>query len=840
MVYQPGSFDDPSYYPEIEVSRFDPFTNKEGRTLPGIHAKKDNLYKQLVNFKEGFYATSITSLRNMKDKKLRDKYKQEKLPAFTFSASIEGHRNRNNIKQHSGVLVIDIDHEGFLPFLKKQQEQNPDYTIEHFRDHICQEGQDGKTNILFGGLSASGTGLFLMFRVQPTQHLEAFYAIEWELLENYGIKIDASCKDVTRLRFCTYDPEAIIRPWNDVEPYVPPREYTEWKKIQDERITELKAKQKTFTSSAHAAGSIVNTACNMIDSAVPGTRHNTVIKAARLLGGYAATGVLEIEYCRAELRRAVEKMAMNYPNGEVDRATEYKAIDDGLSHGQLAPIQLHVMAPDDPQFQHFAQMEEEQQRTFRDFYAEVLKANRAGIPFSDLDLDPMCRLYSIDPDRGHAIAARLYRLHQDEFDFDSLVSAIKLRTFIRKRWEIRRNVVTNDILVRVKNSGNSWRKIRIEDLWISICEQRFKCSFEDLNRLLQTDMVEEYNPFVEYFKKVEYLWDTKTDHIKQLADSIQVYNVDKEYFRSMIRKMLVRTVRCALEEQYVNRYVFVFASLKQATGKSWLIRWLNPWGMEQYYAENPLGEGKDDRIRMSEVFIYNLEELQALTKRDVNTLKAIISSGSSKERRPFERLAQTFSRRCSFFGSTNRTDFLVDDANTRWLIFETGEIDWSYREKINLPHLWSQAYNLYLNKEEMELTKDETRMQDVQNLRFTEATSEEEMLKRYFIPIEAHNPQAIMLTATDILNQLQTLSRNPRIQFTLNSLTRALKRNAYEICWVNKVRCHAVIPINQDIKAVMELDARRYQMAPEELSAKIALIEKLQRDEPNPSDTPPF
>lgn len=791
----------------IKVSRFDPFMNKDNKWMPGVKPIEDDLYKQLNYFRDGYYANTITTLRNMREKKDRDVYKQEKLPAFTFSALIDKHRNSKNIKQHTGILVIDIDNEGFLPYLKKRREEQPDYSIENFRDEISRFDNDGKTNVLFAGLSASGTGLFLLFVINPEQHLDCFYSIEWELLTHYGIKVDPACKDVTRLRFCTYDPDAVIRELAQVTLYSPPKEYLKWRDNQNKRLEDLKKKPRTFTSNATAATHIVDVAVSMIDNAQEGSRHNTILKAARLMGGYVATGVLEIDYARSVLQAAVREKA--FASQGLDLDTELKAVDDGLMNGQHNPIHLHILSPDDPQYLHFVELNEESQRNFKQFYIEILQMNRAGLPFPELDFDPLCRTYGIDHDRAQAIASRLYRLNSDEHDWDHMTGPIKLRVFINKRWEIRRNIVTHELFIRVRNSGNVWKQVKVEDMWITICEQRFKFSFEDLNRLLQTDMVSSYNPFVDYFNKVKSQWDG-TNYIKQLADCIEIRNIGHEYFYAMLKKMLIRTVKCALEEHYVNRYVFVLSSIRQNTGKSWLIRWLSPWGMSAYYAENPLGENKDDRIRMSEVFIYNLEELTALTKKDVNVLKQIISSGSSKERRAYERLAQTFPRRCSFFGSTNRSDFLLDDSNSRWLIFEVGDIKWEYSEKIDIANLWGQVYNLYLNGEEYEMDKNELATQEAINEKYVDVQSEDTLLERFFMPTYPEHTQAILMTATDICQRLQELCNNPKLIINMYNVGRALRRQQYIVKYVNKIRCYAVIPINQSAEAC--INAKQYEV----------------------------
>lgn len=785
---------DISLYPRISVSRFEPFQDTAGRWKPGVSPQKDDLYSQLIKFKDGYYAQLIQHLRGLKTKKEKDVYKQEHLPAFTFSCTVKSSRNTKNIESHTGILVIDIDNDGLLPYIKERQIKEPDYDINTFKTEVSRLDGDGFTNIMFSSLSASGNGVFLMFLINPKDHALCFESIKWEFEHIYGIKIDRACSDVVRLRFCTYDPDAIIRPYAQVKEYSPSQEFLDWRAVQEARKEELKSKTKTFVSNAQAATQIVNTALRMIENAKPGERHTMTRNAARLLGGYISTGVLTLDYARDILRSAVEsKSGWDDPTQDA-----YKAIDWGLEKGQLSPLHLHVISPDDPHFESFVHLNEERQSLWKSFYNAVLDHNKHGVPFDEIDFDSLCLTYGIDLDRAQAIASRLYRQNADEHNFEKLVYAVKLKVFINKRWEIRNNIVSNEYHIRVRGSGNPWKKMKLEDLWMSISEAGMKVKWDELIRIMNTDLVENYNPIQDYFEKVCRKYDGHTDHITKLASYVNIRNCEPAFFASMLKKMLARTVKNALEEQYVNRYVFVLASQTQNTGKSWFIRWLSPWGMTNYYAENPLEDTKDGRIRMSEVMIYNLEELSTINKYDVNRLKATISQGSVRERRPYERQSENFPRRCSFYGSTNRIDFLTDDVNTRWLIFEVDDIDWRYREDINIEQVWAQAYTMYINKEDCELSKEESSYRDMLNVGFREITSEDTLVSRYFDPCDPDNIFAKWMTATDVFKRVVELEDIPKLQLTTVGIGRALKKLGFKQVHYRRIRYYVCRPKNQN------------------------------------------
>ena len=58
--------------------------------------------------------------------------------------------------------------------------------------------------------SASGLGIAVLIKINPKKHLESFLSLERYYLEKFQIILDKSCKDVTRPRFVSYDPNAYI------------------------------------------------------------------------------------------------------------------------------------------------------------------------------------------------------------------------------------------------------------------------------------------------------------------------------------------------------------------------------------------------------------------------------------------------------------------------------------------------------------------------------------------------------------------------------------------------------------------------------------------------------
>lgn len=118
--------------------------------------------------------------------------------------------------------------------------------------------------------------------------------------------------------------------------------------------------------------------------------------------------------------------------------------------------------------------------------------------------------------------------------------------------------------------------------------------------------------------------------------------------------------------------------------------------MKKYYTED-ISVDKDGLIALCKSLIVNIEEMSIMSKTDINILKAFISKNSVNTRLPYARKTELMSRTCSFVGSTNKIDLLSDESGSvRWLIFEVLNINFKYKNEINIDNVWAQAYfNVY-------------------------------------------------------------------------------------------------------------------------------------------------
>lgn len=139
------------------------------------------------------FKEDILKLRKLDDV---DEYKRIKstLPCATLSGTFSI-RKIQGLKEHSGYICIDID--------GKENPEIKDYN--KLRDEL-----KNIANVSYASLSVGGKGVFCLIPISsPEKHKEHFYALE-KCFEELGIIIDKSCKDVSRMRIMSYDPDAYI------------------------------------------------------------------------------------------------------------------------------------------------------------------------------------------------------------------------------------------------------------------------------------------------------------------------------------------------------------------------------------------------------------------------------------------------------------------------------------------------------------------------------------------------------------------------------------------------------------------------------------------------------
>jgi len=144
----------------------------------------------LAGIKDGRFREKVEQLRSIKDKNAYAEAKTN-FPSVTVSG-IFSQRNKRSLIKHSGLICLDIDNLDDVETVKA--------TIK----------KDSFVYAMFS--SVSGKGLAVIIRIEPDRekHLSAFQKLKEYFFIMYGLEVDKSCSDISRLRFLSYDSDMYI------------------------------------------------------------------------------------------------------------------------------------------------------------------------------------------------------------------------------------------------------------------------------------------------------------------------------------------------------------------------------------------------------------------------------------------------------------------------------------------------------------------------------------------------------------------------------------------------------------------------------------------------------
>jgi hypothetical protein len=198
---------------KISISKFGSYFSKaKNKVVPGGKPSDTDFYTEMLNIKQGYYRSIIDELKSIKGPDEQKRFKESKLPSFSISCRCKDWRKEENIISHSGLLNIDVDGEQNLHI--------DDWN--EMRDRLSEQ----LPTIVSCFISARGNGLSFVVKIKPDKHRETYNSVGFHLQKSYNIYIDPSCKNPTRLRFVSYDPDAYINfDFDSIPVVIPSKEY---------------------------------------------------------------------------------------------------------------------------------------------------------------------------------------------------------------------------------------------------------------------------------------------------------------------------------------------------------------------------------------------------------------------------------------------------------------------------------------------------------------------------------------------------------------------------------------------------------------------------------------
>ena len=228
-------------------------------------------------------------------------------------------------------------------------------------------------------------------------------------------------------------------------------------------------------------------------------------------------------------------------------------------------------------------------------------------------------------------------------------------------------------------------------------------------------------------------------------------------WRGCFKKWFVAMVASWMKDEVVNHTVLVLVGRQGIFKTTWLDKLIPP-ELRAYSSKLPLSGqiSKDDRLRLCENGMLNIDELDAMCGREMNIVKSLLTSTDVNERAAYGRLKERRVRLASFCASTNKREFLTDiTGNRRWLPFEVESIQNPFHTIIPYERLYAQAkalveegiFSYWFDMEEMEVL-------EAHNEEFRALENEEELLKVYFAVPASDSMNSKFLTTAEISEKL--------------------------------------------------------------------------------------
>lgn len=228
-----------------------------------------------------------------------DKRKKNDLPVVLFSGKFN-RRADVDLVEHNGIIVCDFDHVDVAK--TKESLAKDEYVI------ACWT-------------SPSGDGVKALVQIEDTnKHKEHFSAMVEYFRESYGLELDPSGRNISRACYESYDPDLIAE-----------GRVTKFSNVHKEERVEL-PEPSVPRDGVKVDYTKLQVAANMIRNAKDGEKHNTLIRAARLMGGYIGSGMLNEEQVIQVLVDEISRRDVD------DLELAKKTIMDGINQGKLLPI----------------------------------------------------------------------------------------------------------------------------------------------------------------------------------------------------------------------------------------------------------------------------------------------------------------------------------------------------------------------------------------------------------------------------------------------------------------------------------------------------------------------
>ena len=593
---------------------------------------------------------------------------------FAVPCLFEGGKGRSNIRQLTGMSLVDFDHAiGSEERGVKSEESISDGEWKAFvakELNILKRKAIADPHTLLCYITMSGNGLRVIFTYEiapefsgvpkdeeevkkfEAYYQQAFYAGNAYYEKLLGAKADMQCKNITRLSGLAHDPEVFLRPQSEVIPFT--------------------AEEISTAATAYVKQSKEDKQMQRIQTYFDTLIAPQLAKAKiEFRSGSHNDYVMRVGYKLAE-RRFSKKVALRWAMQKFGK--DYSDTEQVINScfANASPHGKQGGGGDNRGDSKTATVEEI--KSFLDGHISL---------------------------RFNEITSRVeYKIPADNTD-------------------AHRFMPVND---RIVNS-----------LW-SQMSTITRVNIQDMYRVIESDYVPVFNPFKEYLNNLSK--PGEQDYIRELAQTVRVKGGEQEQklWHLYLKKWLVGMVASWISEDVVNNVILVLIGEQGAYKTTWF-NYLLPPPLKQYFytKTNANRMSKDDILTLAQYALVCCEELDTMRPAELNQLKAAVTMPSIDERAAYAHYHEHRKHIASFCGTGNNTQFLSDPTgNRRWLPFEVESILSPRDHPFHYEGIYAQALSLYTSGFQYWFTKEEIQELNRHNKQFETPHLEHELVDLYF------------------------------------------------------------------------------------------------------------
>ena len=593
---------------------------------------------------------------------------------FAVPCLFEGGKGRSNIRQLTGMSLVDFDHAiGSEERGVKSEESISDGEWKAFvakELNILKRKAIADPHTLLCYITMSGNGLRVIFTYEiapefsgvpkdeeevkkfEAYYQQAFYAGNAYYEKLLGTKADMQCKNITRLSGLAHDTEVFLRPQSEVIPFT--------------------AEEISTAATAYVKQSKEDKQMQRIQTYFDTLIAPQLAKAKiEFRSGSHNDYVMRVGYKLAE-RRFSKKVALRWAMQKFGK--DYSDTEQVINScfANASPHGKQGGGGDNRGDSKTATVEEI--KSFLDGHISL---------------------------RFNEITSRVeYEIPADNTDAN-------------------RFMPVND---RIVNS-----------LW-SQMSTITRVNIQDMYRVIESDYVPVFNPFKEYLNNLSK--PGEQDYIRELAQTVRVKGSEQEQklWHLYLKKWLVGMVASWISEDVVNNVILVLIGEQGAYKTTWF-NYLLPPPLKQYFytKTNANRMSKDDILTLAQYALVCCEELDTMRPAELNQLKAAVTMPSIDERAAYAHYHEHRKHIASFCGTGNNTQFLSDPTgNRRWLPFEVDSILSPREHPFHYEGIYAQALSLYTSGFQYWFTKEEIQELNRHNKQFETPHLEHELVDLYF------------------------------------------------------------------------------------------------------------